>query len=69
MAKNRSEYNAKYWAEHKEAISKRRKKEYLKNRGKILARNKKWLKDNKDKWNAYQREYRAKLRLDKKGKA
>ena len=65
----RSEYNAKYWQEHKKAISKRRKEEYPKNRDKILARNKKWLKDNKDKWNAYQRERRAKLKLDKKGKA
>ena len=28
MAKNRSEYNKKYWAEHKEEIAEQRKKFY-----------------------------------------
>ena len=65
MRKSRKEYNAEYWAKHKEKISKKRKEDYVKNRDKVIARNKKWLKENKDKWNAYQRDRRARVKLDK----
>lgn len=55
---NSKEYNAKYYAEHKEELSKKRKEVYKKDRERILKRNKKWLKDNREQWNEYMREYR-----------
>ena len=60
------EYNAKYWADHKEQISARRKETYKRDRDAIIRRNKQWLENNKEHWNAYQREYRRKKKLDKK---
>ena len=69
MAKTRKEYNAEYWERHKEEISKKRKEDYVKNRDVVIERNKQWLKDNRDKWNAYQRKYRARIKLDKQKKA
>ena len=55
---NSKEYNAKYYAEHKEELSKKRKEMYKKDRERIIERNKKWLKDNREQWNEYMREYR-----------
>lgn len=63
--KKRSEYNARYWAEHKEQISAHRKEVYKRDRDKINERNKRWLKNNREQWNAYLREYRRKKKLDK----
>ena len=68
MKKNRSEYNKRYWATHKEEIAEQRKGFYKEHKKEILERNKKWLEENRDRWNAYQREYRAKRKLDKKKK-
>lgn len=65
---SRSEYNAKYWAEHKEEISERRKKLYKEHKTEIDERNKRWLNANRDKWNAYMRERRKKAKLDKSEK-
>lgn len=65
MTKDRSEYNAKYWAEHKEELCARRKEVYKRDRDKINKRNIQWKKDNKEKWNAYMREYRRRKKLDK----
>lgn len=64
MAKSRSEYNKKYWAEHKEEIAKKRKKFYQENKEKVDARNKKWVENNRDRWNEYMRERRKKAKLD-----
>lgn len=58
-------YNAKYWSEHKEQISKKRKEHYEKHREEILEKQKLWVEQNRDRWNKYQRERRAKLKLDK----
>ena len=55
-------YNQKYWAAHKVEINNRRKEDYKINKEKILARNKKWIADNREHWNAYQRAYRKKRR-------
>ena len=66
---NRSEYNAKYWAEHKKEISERRKKLYREHKEEIDERNKRWLNANREHWNAYLREYRRKKKLDKKNQA
>ena len=52
------EYNAKYWAEHKKEISEKRKEAYQRDKDKIKVRNKKWVEKNREKWNAYLREYR-----------
>ena len=65
---NKKEYNAEYWIKNKDRISAQRKEHYKKHREEILERNKKWITNNRDKWNAYQREYRAKLKLDKEKK-
>ena len=65
MTKDRSEYNAKYWAEHKEELCARRKEVYKRDRDKINKRNIQWKKDNKEKWNAYMSEYRRRKKLDK----
>lgn len=56
--KKRSEYNAKYWAAHKERISEKRRKAYKEDPTKVNERNKRWLENNRERWNAYQREYR-----------
>lgn len=53
---NRKEYNAKYWAEHRDEISKQRKKYYQKNKEEIKARSTRWFQANRDRWNKYQRE-------------
>ena len=62
---NSKDYNAKYWQEHKEEISERRKKLYRERKGEIDERNKRWLDANRDKWNAYMRERRRKAKLDR----
>ena len=54
------EYNAKYYREHKQEISERKKKHYEKHREDILARNKRWMENNRDHWNAYMRDRRKK---------
>ena len=63
------EYNAKYWAEHKEEISKRRKEFYKEHKEEIDARHQRWLDENRDHWNKYMRERRRKARLDEKEQA
>ena len=65
----RSEYNKKYWQEHKDQISTRRKQIYQERREEINKRNIQWKKDNREQWNAYLREYRKKKKLDKKEQA
>lgn len=70
MAKSKKQRNAEYWEKNKEKISAKRKLQYHGDtREKRLASSKKWLKENRDRWNAYQREYRRKqrdkLKLDK----
>ena len=65
---NRKEYNAKYWIEHKEQLSARRKKNYRENKEKIDARNKKWIEKNREHWNEYMRERRRRAKLDKEKK-
>ena len=65
MAKSRSEYNAKYWASHKEEISEKRKKRYKEHKEIVDATNRKWLDKNRDRWNTYMRDYRAKKRLER----
>ena len=62
---NRKEYNAKYWATHKEEIAKKRKKFYQENKEKIDTRNKKWIENNRERWNKYMRERRRNAKLDK----
>ena len=57
---NTSEYNARYYAEHKKEISERRKKVYKRDKKKITERNLKWRDNNREHWNAYMREYRRK---------
>ena len=68
MAKTVKQYNAEYWAKHKEEISAHRKAFYQEHKAEINERNKRWLNANRDKWNAYMREYRKrkKAELDKK---
>lgn len=67
----RKEYNAKYWANNKAKISKTRKEKYRESPEKVIDRNKRWFSENRDRWNAYQREYRKrkKAELDKSNKA
>lgn len=65
MAKDRSEYNKKYWAEHKEELSAHRKERYKREKDKIDAINRRWLDANREHWNAYMRERRRKAKLDK----
>lgn len=60
--KDRSEYNRKYWAEHREQIRERRKL----TRAKRSAWQREWYKNNREKWNAYMRE-RYKSKKIKKG--
>lgn len=60
---NYKEYNKKYYAEHKEELLEKRKKEY--NSKKAVAASRKWQKNNKEHWNAYQRAYRAKKKGEK----
>lgn len=69
MVKNRSGYNAKYWTEHKEQITARRKQYYKDHKEEIDKRNKEWLDANREWWNAYMCERRAKQKLDKDPKA
>lgn len=56
------EYNAKYWATHRSEIAKARKKKYDADPDKHKARTLKWMKENKERWNAYMREYRKKIK-------
>lgn len=67
----RREYNAKYWASHREELSKSRRERYKRDKAVILESNKRWLEKNRDHWNAYQREYRKRkiAELDKSNKA
>lgn len=58
---NRAEYNAEYWKKNKKIISEKRKKKYREDKGKreeILKKHKQWVEENRERWNAYQREYR-----------
>lgn len=62
---HKKEYNAKYWAEHKKQISEKRKKRYEEDaeyREHIISKNKEWIENNRDRWNEYMRERRAKLK-------
>lgn len=62
---NSKEYNARYWKEHKEKISEKRKKRYEEDaeyREHITNKSKKWVEKNRDKWNAYMRERRKKVK-------
>jgi hypothetical protein len=65
MAKDRSEYNAKYWLKHKDQLSAHRKQYYKENKEEIDARNKKWIEKNRERWNEYMRKRRKKAKLDK----
>lgn len=67
--KKRSEYNARYWAEHKEQISAHRKEIYKRDKDKIDARHNRWVDANRERWNAYMRDRRKKAKLDKKTQA
>lgn len=58
MMINSKEYNAKYYEEHKEEISEKRKKKYRENPKKYKDAIYKWRENNKEKWNAYMRERR-----------
>ena len=65
MTMTRKEYNAKYWAEHKEEISAKRKEYYKEHKEEIDKRNRVWLDANREHWNEYMRKRRAKQKLDK----
>ena len=74
MTKSKKQLNAEYWERNKEKISAKRKLKYhSKDKEQRVASSKKWLKENRDRWNAYQREYkrkrRAELKLDKQKEA
>lgn len=60
---NSKEYNAKYYAEHKEKISEKRKKKYRADPKPYKEATYKWRENNREKWNAYMRERR---KLDRK---
>lgn len=60
---NSKEYNAKYYAEHKEELSEKKKKAYRENPEKNKERVYKWRENNREKWNAYMRERR---KIDKR---
>ena len=53
---HRKEYNHKYWAEHAAEISERRKL----TKPQRTEWQREWYKTNREKWNAYCREYRRK---------
>ena len=57
---NSKEYNAKYYQEHKQEISERKKQHYQEHKEDILARNKRWMENNREHWNAYMRNRRKK---------
>lgn len=74
MTKSKKQLNAEYWERNKEKISAKRKLKYhSEDKEQRVASSKKWLKENRDRWNAYQREYkrrrRAELKLDKQKEA
>lgn len=56
------EYSAKYYQEHRQEISERKKRHYEEHKEEILARNKRWLENNREHWNEYIRERRKKLK-------
>ena len=66
--KNKKEYMQEYWIKNKKRLSAQRSKYYQEHKEEIDERNKAWLEKNRDKWNAYMREYRKrkKAELDKK---
>ena len=55
---NSKEYNAKYYREHKEELSEKKKKAYKENPEKNKERVYRWREKNREKWNAYMRERR-----------
>lgn len=57
---NSKEYNAKYYREHKEEISEKRKKKYHADPEPYKEAVYKWRENNREKWNAYMRERRKK---------
>ncbi len=59
---NSKEYNARYYQEHRKEISEKRKQKYKENPEPYKEAVVKWRKRNKDKWLAYIRERRAKLK-------
>ena len=61
---NTKEYNAKYYREHKKEISEKKKQYYLENKELVLARNRKWIENNREQWNAYVRNRRKKGKKD-----
>ena len=55
---NSKEYNAKYYQEHKEELSEKKKKAYRENPEKSKELVYKWREKNRERWNAYMRERR-----------
>ena len=52
-----SEYNKRYWREHKEEIKKKR--------GNTTEKTRAWREANRERWNAYMREYRRKKKEER----
>lgn len=67
--KNKKEYMQEYWIKNKKRLSAQRSKYYQEHKEEIDERNKVWLENNRDKWNAYMRERRRKAKLDKQKNA
>lgn len=57
---NTKEYNAEYYRKHRKEISEQRKQHYQEYKECIRARNRKWLENNREQWNAYMRNRRKK---------
>lgn len=56
----------KWTPEYRKEYQKTYQKEYREKNGeKLAAKDKKWVAENREKWNAYQREYKRLKRLDK----
>ena len=67
--KDHKEYMREYWIKNKKRLSAQRSKYYQEHKEEIDERNKNWLENNRDKWNAYMRERRRKAKLDKQKSA
>lgn len=67
--KDKKEYMREYWIKNKKRLSIQRSKYYKEHKEEIDERNKVWLENNRDKWNAYMRERRRKAKLDKQKNA
>lgn len=67
---NTSQYNREYYKKNKERIKERRAFKNLtqEEREKILARNKKWKMNNREKLAEYKRKYRARIKENNSGK-